>query len=183
MEIPSRTVTEYLIASGVVAICTIRLADGVLDFRLARDLGKLAMGGVEIVCVHWLAGRQQAAKVMRNAKKIAKGTRDEVCAHAALHSAAILNGAHLTPHRTVLARTESAARRLAMRVNDAAVQGQLKLFNAEFRRRRLLATARGEGFMNYATARRRFRRVIIGRLIVSGATQQTNLYDEVFREG
>jgi hypothetical protein len=70
-----------------------------------------------------------------------------------------------------------------MRLRDAAVQGQLKLFNAEFRRRRVAAAARGEAFMNYATARRRFRRVIIGRLIVSGATQQANPYDEVFREG
>jgi hypothetical protein len=132
-------------------------------------------GESEIICAHWVRNRRQALDIIKFARRIAGNFPDEVTAAAALGSAAILCGTHLTPHATALARATSAAQRLDERLAKSA-----KFFNAEYRRRRREAQAKGAGFMTHAAAQRRLRRVMIDRL-TNGETRDKTVFDEVFR--
>jgi hypothetical protein len=180
MEIPSRTVNDYLVASGVVAIAVLRRQDHTHEFRAVRDLGKLAMSGAAIVSVQWIAGPSAATRVLRDARKIAGTAADEVSALAALGSAARLQDVHMTPHGIVIERASRAAGRVDDMLRSPAMQTRLRLFNQEYKSRRLFALSRGQGFITYVAACRRLRQALIRRLVTAGTVEVREIFDEVF---
>jgi hypothetical protein len=86
----------------------------------------------------------------------------------------------MTPHRLVIERAGRAARRLDELLQTPAMRQCRREFNAEYQSRRLAALARGQGFMTYVAAYKRFRRAVIRRLMSPGAVQGTDIHDEVF---
>jgi hypothetical protein len=73
---------------------------------------------------------------------------------AEIKAAANRVGATLSEHAVVLARAQAALSQLDTKLELARQKGALKFFNAEYRRRREEAKARGAGFMNYELQRR-----------------------------
>jgi hypothetical protein len=168
----------YLSAAGVLNVCIFKADDGGCLFRIACDLRTLPMAAARIVSVQWTSDRRRAVKTLRDARRIAGDKPDEATATAALSTAAVRNGLHLTPHDRVMERAAQAARRLDAALTNAEENGTLRLFNSEYRDRRKQAAQQGKGFMSYAAARRRFRSAIIRRLISPGGS---DLFSEVFR--
>lgn len=74
-----------------------------------------------------------------------------------VHAAAQL-GIRLTDHAVAMARARAAVLRINAVLAAAHASGDLKFFNAEFRRRRTAARAAGMSFMSYATAMQRLRK-------------------------
>jgi hypothetical protein len=66
----------------------------------------------------------------------------------------------VTAHAIVVQRASAAVARIDQGIDAAQERGLLKLFNDEYRRRRVLAKARGEGFMVYRHARARLRKAL-----------------------
>jgi hypothetical protein len=95
-----------------------------------------------------------------------------------LFRAATKHSVHLTPHEVVIARATKAAARLDASLRAAATGGRLKEFHAEYRRRRVEASANGKPFMSFTMAERRFRRAIVARLLSDGVA--ADLFDKVF---
>ncbi len=75
----------------------------------------------------------------------------------------------LTPHDVAMARAGQAATKINGYLEGMRKSGQLQQFNSQFKLRRMAATARGEGFMTYASAMARLRRALIP-LLVGGRT-------------
>ena len=83
-----------------------------------------------------------------------------------------------------MARARAAVTRINAVLNAAHDRGDLKFFNAEFRRRRMAARAAGVSFMSYATAMQRLRKelacVAAGRI---SAVMLARVFREVPRQG
>jgi len=64
-------------------------------------------------------------------------------------------------HEVALLRTEKALASLDAILQQAQASGDLKRFNATYKARRLRATAMGDKFMSYQTAREKLQRALV----------------------
>lgn len=112
----------------------------------------------------WVDARYRI-RVINLATRIAgkKAQRETVV--AALNDAAKRYGVTLTPHLITIARAMRLSDQLDKILDEMKTNGMLKHFHQEYARRRAMRLERGSGFMNFATAQRRFRSAIIARLV------------------
>jgi hypothetical protein len=80
--------------------------------------------------------------------------------HGDVAAAAAALRIKIVPHADALQRTEQLVNRLDARVRTAQAGGDLQAFNRAYKRYRLSATAAGQPFMTYATARSRLRQAL-----------------------
>ena len=109
--------------------------------------------------------QSDARAVVTLARKLA-GNGDAI---AALHRAASEKRATLTPHGTAMIRAADAAMRLDAYIEALRARGAMRELTKAYRRRRLAAMERGEGFMPFKTAEARLRKALIP-LLVGGGT-------------
>jgi hypothetical protein len=167
-----RAAIAYLIASGATAISIIENETG-CAFRVGTKIDARA------AVVHWLAA-DKAGPVMRKARKLAGRSPDISAATAALTQAAGDHRVPLTPHGTAMARAGEAAAKLDRYMDSLRGTGVLREFNRAFKRRRMEAMLRGEGFMNYKAAELRLRRALIPLLQGGGNVRTQSLFAEIF---
>jgi hypothetical protein len=150
-------IREYLDAANAAPICI-----------LWRDPGYgYAVGWSRVESassVHWV-NRKLAVKVARYARRTAGAKPDKATAELALQCAASHYGVRLTPHLIAVSRAKIAAAKLTFFLDAIQASGGLADFNRAYKRKRMAATARGEGFMGYKTAMMRLRRAVIVMLI------------------
>jgi hypothetical protein len=89
----------------------------------------------------------------------------------------------LTEHATAMARAGSASQRLDEYMASVRGTGVLKEFNRAYKRRRMAATARGEGFMTFKTAEARLRNALVPLLTGDKPVATASLFAEVFKTG
>lgn len=112
----------------------------------------------------WVDARYRTKVIkmaMRNAGREAQ--REQVI--TALNDAAKRYGVKLTPHLITIARAARLSEQLDRVLEEMKANGMLKYFHQEYARQRRERAERGAGFMNFATAQRRFRSAIITRLV------------------
>jgi acetylornithine/succinyldiaminopimelate/putrescine aminotransferase len=80
-----------------------------------------------------------------------------------------------------MARAGSAAQRLDEYMSSVRGTGMLREFNRAYRRRRMAATARGEGFMTFKTAEARLRNALVPLLTGDKPVATASLFAEVFK--
>jgi hypothetical protein len=87
----------------------------------------------------------------------------------------------LTPNDVANTRARDAAGRIDAYLKAMTANDPLREFNRAYKQHRMAATARGEGFMSYATATARLRRALIP-LLVNGRTigPAQSLFAEIF---
>jgi len=91
-------------------------------------------------------------------------------------------GARLSPHETVMQKVGAATQKIANRVEASRVNGNMVAFNAEYRRRRMLAQPAGRHFPTYGLAVSRLRKALAGH--APGASGvPTSLLEQVFGKG
>lgn len=172
-----KLVREYLAVSGATAICVVQERTG-CSFRVGRNVAQ--MPGV--VSAQWI-DQAIAADVARVARRNSGRNPSKSTAERELHRAAAARNARLTTNMVVVSRATFAAKRLETYLDSMNKSGGLAEFNKEYKRRRMAATARGEGFMSFATAMMRLRRALILMLINKQQIRQTqNFFDDVFGE-
>jgi hypothetical protein len=172
-----RAAIEYLLASGAVAISLIEV-DGAYVFRT----GPLAKSrDIPSGRIFWISA-QQAKPIVRRARKNAGPAPNLTSAATALHEAASDLGATLTPHATAIERAGNAATKLDAYFESMRRSGQLAEFNAQYKRHRMAAMARGEGYMSFGTAMQRLRRALIPLLMGGGRTigPVQSLFETIF---
>ena len=140
--IPSlpRAVADYVRAFDLAAICAYR------DGRIG--VSRNPAGAVAA----WWVEAEQAGAVIRQARKDSSD----------IQAIARRLGVALTEHAIVLTRASAAIERIEAALREAQRRGDLKFFNAEYKRRRAQAAAAGKGFMSYGQARARLQRAIAG---------------------
>ena len=158
-QIPSlaRAAADYVHAFNIAAVCVYR--DGRIG--VSRNPGGAAHA--------WWLQADQAAGVVKQARK----NGGDIPA-AARHL-----GVALTEHAIVLARAAAAATRIKRTLSEAQGRGDLKFFNAEYKRRRTAAAAAGQSFMSYGQARKRLHKTI-ATIAASGGTLTRTLIESVF---
>lgn len=87
----------------------------------------------------------------------------------------------LTDYQVGLTRVQGATTRLAQALDDAAADGALKFFNAEYRRRRQEAQQAGNYFMSYGVARARLQDAL-GKAVAGGGAD-AHVIAMVFGDG
>jgi hypothetical protein len=169
----SKAAIAYLIASGATAICVIENTTG-CAYRTGTKIDPRA------AVVHWLR-EGEATAVMRKARKLAGRSPDIAIATAALHQAAADLKVTLTEHTTAMMRAGEAAAKLDRYMDSLRGTGVLKEFTKAYRRKRLAAGLRGEGFMSYGNAELRLRRALIP-LLQGGGTPAVgqSLFAQIF---
>ena len=102
-------------------------------------------------------------------------------AEAALHQAASDLQVTLTAHDAAMARAGAAAERLDAYIESLRARGAMREFTKAYRRRRIAATMRGEGFMSFKVAELRLRQALIP-LLVGGRTigPVHSLFEQIF---
>jgi hypothetical protein len=143
----TRAATDYLIASGAVAISVIETETG-CTFRV----GKI---DPRAVAIYWTMAADARA-VVTLARKIAGGHRTNTegnhgishdgDAVEALHQAATERRATLTPHDVAISRAGEAAKRLDAYIESLRTRGAMREFTKAYRRHRLAAADRGDRF-------------------------------------
>jgi hypothetical protein len=172
-----KLVREYLAVSGATAICVVQEKAG-CSFRVGRNV--VHMPGV--VSAQWI-DQAIAADVARVARRNSGRNPSKSTAERELHRAAAARNARLTTNMVVVSRATFAAKRLETCLDTMNKSGGLAEFNKEYKRRRMAATARGEGFMTFATAMMRLRRALILMLINKQQIRQAqSFFDDVFGE-
>jgi hypothetical protein len=156
----TKAAIAYLIASGATAISVIENVTGCV-FRIGTKIDPRAAS------VHWLR-EAQAKPVMNAARRIAGKSPDLTKATSALAKAASDQRVTLTEHAVAMMRAEEAAAKLNRYMDSLRGTGVLREFNRAFKRRRMEAMLRGEGFMNYKAAELRLRRALIPLLQAGG---------------
>jgi hypothetical protein len=159
---------SYLEASDAAAICVVRTATG-CTFRTGLT------GPGDIIAIYWLP-RAVAVVVARRARQHAGDDPDPATAEAALAQAAADYRVTLTPHATAMARARNAAARIDSQLDAMMSGGGLRVFNAEYKRRR---EAAGGKFMSYKAAQMRLRQAIVPHLI-EGRSINRSLFEQIF---
>jgi hypothetical protein len=169
----TKAAINYLIASGAVAI-SITEHDGVCAFHVGHKIDPRA------VSVQWLP-EPKARAIVKHARQDAGRSPDAATAARALAQAAADHRQTLTPHEVAITRARDASRKIEQYMQSLRGTGALKEFNRAYKQHRMAATARGEGFMSYATATARLRRALIP-LLVNGRTvgPAQSLFAEIF---
>ena len=144
---PDKAALKYLEASGVAAISIIADADGIaISVGIKRDA----------VAAYWLPATS-ARSVAARARSIGGDAADVQTVVAALKAAAVQLRVTLTPHDVAITRAHTMAARLDEFMSSMRGTGVLKEFTRSYKRRRIEAAARGEGFTSYKIAEQRLR--------------------------
>jgi hypothetical protein len=140
--IPSlpRAVADYVRAFDLAAICA--YCDGRIG--VSRNPAGAAAA--------WWVEAEEVGAVIRQARKDGSD----------IQAVARRLGVALTEHAIVLTRASAAIERIEAALREAQRRGDLKFFNAEYKRRRTEAQAAGKGFMSYGQARARLGKAIAG---------------------
>ncbi len=171
----TKAAVAYLAASGATAINLIETGTG-CAFRVGTKIDARA------VAVHWLRG-PQASAIARLARKHAGRDSDAATALQALRQAAADLRVTLTEHHVAMTRAGEAAERLDAYIEGLRASGKMREFTKAFRRHRLAAMERGEGFMSFKVAELRLRRALIPMLVNGGQpVAGASLFAEVFNQ-
>jgi len=170
----TKAAIAYLIAAGTTAISVIETETGRALFRVGTKIDP------DTTAIYWIA-RQAAIAVARRARRLAGANPRGDEAIAALRQAAAEKRATLTEHATAMARAGSAAQRLDEHMASVRGTGVLKEFDRAYKRRRMAATASGEGFMTFKTAEARFKRALIPLLTGGKPVATASLFAEIFK--
>jgi hypothetical protein len=152
-----RAIKDYAASFNIVAVCAYR--DGRIG--VSRDpVGATAAWWVEAELAGGLIRqvRQNGGDIPTTAQKL---------------------GVLLTDHSTVLTRASAATSRIENALSQAQARGDLKFFNAAYKRRRAEAKRAGKSFMSYAQARERLARAIASTA-AEGGTVKAKLIAGVF---
>jgi hypothetical protein len=161
---------KYLEVSGVNAISITTGPGGIV-----LGIGYRA----NAVAAFWLsAGKARA--VAAKARSIAGDAVDVEAVVAALHEAATQCRAVLTEHHVAMARAHVAAERLDAIMEILRDMGALKEFRRTYKRRRLAAKERGQGYMTFANAELRLKRALIPLIQSGGKPAAQSIFAEVF---
>jgi hypothetical protein len=152
-----REAKDYLGAFGIAAVVIYR--DGRID--VSRD----PAGAVAA----WWVEADQAGAVVKQARKNGGD----------IPAAARRLGVVLTEHATVLARAAAASKRIRQTLSEAQGRGDLKFFNAEYKRRRIEAAAVGKSFMTYSQAKAKLHKAIAA-VAGQGGAKMPELVRSVF---
>jgi hypothetical protein len=178
---------EYLEYSGATAISVAVNESGAAQLRVGRKFAREFSDYTTFNCGHistvfWLDAKL-AAVVARQAR-LAAGSKPTVSSLTqALHAAAAKRRAVLTPNVSALLRAASLVRKLISLLEQYRTSGALKEFNAEYKRRRAAAEAKGSGFMPYGTAMLRLRRLLISIITKKHeVARMQSLFEKVFAD-
>jgi ribonuclease HI len=108
--------------------------------------------------VFWTSQAAQVRSVAARARNIAGDNPDTDAAISALQEAATECRATLTEHSVAVARAANAARKLDAYLDSLRGTGTLREFTKAYRRRRIAAKERGQGYMTFQQAELRFKR-------------------------
>jgi hypothetical protein len=147
----TKAAISYLVCSGAITI--IENAKG-CSFNVGTKISARA------AVVMWLR-EDEATAVMRKARKLAGRSPDLTKATSALTKAASDQRVTLTEHAVAMMRAGEAAKRLDAFIAQLRSRGAMREFTKMYKRRRMAATARGEGFMNYKAAELRLRKALV----------------------
>lgn len=176
MNEPKSLIYEYLEVVGMTAICI--NVERSPHFRVGRDLAKRT----DTHLTYWL-DESIAADVVCQAKLATDDKPTVESLKKALHDAAASRKSGLTPHLVIMSRATMLAKKLRQKMEHMRITGQLREFNAEYRRRRIAAEERGVGIMPYSTAMTRLRKAIIVALVGRREiAQMQSIFESVFNE-
>jgi hypothetical protein len=150
---------------------------------VARRRGLFVAGKpLDIAWAGWLAdgaaNRLVHAVTSRHGSTLLKmSVKDATIEIAAL---AARHGVTLADHGTTLARVSNAVGKIRERVEASRQNGTLQRFNAEFKRRRLLAQRTGARFPTYGVVLRRLRTAMAMAAATGGAGTPLAIFDQVF---
>jgi hypothetical protein len=169
----TKAAINYLTASGATAI-TITEVDGVCAFHVSTKT--LARS----VAISWIMEVDAKPVVALARKRAGNGAGGDI-AVAALHRAASDRRATLTPHDVAISRATNAAAKLNQYLDSLQGSGALREFTRMYKRRRIEAKERGEGFMSYRAAELRLRRALVPLLVSGqGVGPMQSLFAEIF---
>jgi hypothetical protein len=159
--IPSlpRAVADYVRAFDLAAICAYR------DGRIGVSRNPAGAAAA------WWVEAEQAGAVIRQAPTDGSD----------IQAVARRLGVALTEHAIVLTRASAAIARIERALTEAQARGDLKFFNAEYKRRRGAAVAAGQTFMSYGKARARLQKAIAEVAAKGGNGVTPELVASVFR--
>jgi hypothetical protein len=170
----TRAAIRYLVCSGATAIAIIENVKG-CSFTVGTKISARA------AVVMWLR-EDEARPVMRKARKLAGKRPDLTKATSALTKAASDQRVTLTEHAVAMMRAGDAAARIEQFMESLKGTGRLREFNRMFKRRRMEAMLRGEGFMSFGTASLRLRRAVGAYLSGGRDIQTATLFADVFEK-
>jgi hypothetical protein len=123
-----------------------------------------------------------ARAVLKLARQRAGKSPDIATAQTALAQAAADQRVVLTAHPVAMVRAGDAAARLNSYMDSLRGTGRLREFTKEFKRGRIAANMRGEGFMSFSHAELRLRRALIPLLMGGGQPAiGQSLFAEIFK--
>jgi hypothetical protein len=171
----TKAAIAYAIAAGTTAISVIETETGRALFRVGSKIDP------DATAIYWIAG-QAAIAVARRARRLAGANPHCDEAIAALRQAAAEKRSTLTPHDVAISRAGAAAQRLDEYMASVRGTGVLREFNRAYKRRRMAATARGEGFMTFKTAEARLRNALVPLLQGNGNVHTATIFADIFGE-
>jgi len=165
----TKAALKYLAASGAAAISISTDA----EISIGQKPGAFA--------TLWCSA-DKARSVASRARNQADGADVEMSI-SALYESASKYQCKLTSHRVAMERAAEAAQRLDAFMDSLKGTGVLREFTKTYKRRRLAAAERGEGFMSYANAERRLRLALIPLLVNGGKPAVgASLFAQVFNQ-
>jgi hypothetical protein len=162
----------YLKSSGCGAISITSDVDGAAISAGAKP-------DPDAVAVYWLP-EAEARSVAAKARHIAGDNPDVDEAISALMTAAAKCQVTLTAHDVAMARAGEMARRLDGYIGSLRARGAMREFTKAYRRQRLAAGLRGEGFMSFKVAEARLRLALIPLLVGGNNIQVQSLFETIF---
>ena len=169
----TKAAISYLVCSGAVAIFIVENETG-CTYRVGTKIDPRAAS------VHWLP-EAKAKPVRKAARRCTGKSPDITTAISALHKTGADLKVTLTPHATAMMRATEAAKRLDAFIASLRARGAMREFTKTYKRRRIAATMRGEGFMSYGNAELRLRRALIPLLMSGGQPAiGSSLFTQIF---
>jgi hypothetical protein len=135
--------------------------------------------GVRVHTTCWV-NAEVATAVARRARKLAGDSPDVATAMEAIAQAAADYRVKLTPNDVAISRARATLQAIDSQLEAMMAGGMLRMFNAEYKRRRMKAAANGQGFLSFRVATVRLRQAIVPHLI-QGRSINRSLFEEVFR--
>jgi hypothetical protein len=166
----TKAAIAYLIASGATATYTTTTR----DFVPIRSGSQIAANAV---AVFWVQKKQAVAL----ARRLAGADSDRDDALLALREAAAELGVTLTPHATAISRAAAAVERLDAFIDSLSANGGYRAFTQEYKRRRLAACERGEGFVTFKVAEQRLKAALVPLLMNGKPVVGASLFAEIFK--
>jgi len=155
--------------------------------HIGRKWTRIFAGSQPVLHAVWWADRASVARVIELATHDMRGAwhgNSLIDADAAAVTAAVTGAARrldirLADHATVMTRVSGQVGKIKQRIEGSRQSGGLSAFNAEFRRRRLLAQRTGARFPPYGAALRRLRAAMATAAATGGTATPLAIFDQV----